>query len=58
MSCCQLVVLLRCRGVLRQLNLLRTADGAWGDSDALLLLLAGLRDSGSGSEGRMPGWGS
>jgi hypothetical protein len=44
----------RCRSVLRQLNLMRTADGAWSDSDALLLLLAGLKTSRSSSEGRLP----
>jgi hypothetical protein len=52
-SCYQLLVMHRCRGVLRQLNLLRTADGAWGNSDALLTLLAGLKDK-SGSEGGAP----
>jgi hypothetical protein len=37
--------------VLRQLNLLRTAEGAWEDSDALLSLLAGLKGSSSESDG-------
>lgn len=43
-----------CRSVLRQLNLMRTADGAWRASDTLLLLLAGLKTSRSSSAGRLP----